>query len=134
MKHWKIPIALYLFFVFLSGAVVGALGYRTYNPPTARGVGPRRGTEQFRRQYLDEMRTRLNLSPSQMEKLEAILKSTDERFNDARAQHNQMVRELREDHHASVREMLTPEQLPKYEQLRTEREQRAKQLKESRGR
>ena len=82
----------------------------------------------------DEMRTRLNLSPGQMEKLEVILKSTDERFNDARAQHNQMVRELREDHHASVREMLTPEQLPKYEQLRTEREQRAKQLKESRGR
>ena len=134
MKHWKIPIALYLFFVFLSGAVVGALGYRTYNPPSARGVGPRRGTEQFRRQYLDEMRTRLNLSPDQMGKLEVILNRTDERFNDARAQHNQMIRELREDHVASVHEILTPEQLPKYEQLRTERERRAKQLKESRGR
>jgi hypothetical protein len=134
MKHWKFPIALYLFFVFVSGGVVGALGYRTYNPPTARGVGPRRGTEEFRRQYLEEMKTRLNLKPDQMEKLEVILNRTDERFNDARAQHNQMVRELREDHVASVREMLTPEQLPKYDQLRTEREQRAKQLKESKGR
>ena len=136
MKHWKFPIALYLFFVFVSGAVVGGLGYRIYDPPSARGVGsrPRRGTEQFRRQYLDEMRTRLNLSPSQMEKLEVILNRTDERFNDARAQHNQMVRELREDHIASVREILTPEQMPKYEQLRTEREQRAKQLKQSKGR
>ena len=134
MRHWKLPIALYLFLVFISGAVVGALGYRTYNPPTARGVGPRRGTEQFRRQYLDEMRMRLNLSPDQMGKLEAILNRTDERFNDARAQHNQMIRELREDHVASVNEILTPEQMPKYEQLRSEREQRAKQLKESRGR
>src|ERR1700682_884571 len=134
MKHWKLPIALYLFFVFVSGAVVGALGYRTYNPPSARGVGPRRGTEQFRRQYLDEMQTRLNLNPDQMRKLEVILTHTDERFDDARAQHNQMIRQLREDHVASVHEILTPEQLPKYEQLRTEREHRAKQLKEAKER
>jgi len=134
MKQWKLPIALYLFLVFVSGAVVGALGYRTYSPPTARGVGPRRGTEQFHRQYMEEMRTRLNLNSDQMQKLEGILNRTDERFNDARSQHNQMIRQLREDHVASVREILTPEQLPRYEQLRTEREQRAKQLKESKAR
>jgi len=134
MKHWKAPIALYLLLVFASGAVVGALGYRTYNPPTARGVGPRRGTEQFRRQYMEEMRTRLNLNADQMQKLEGILNRTDERFTDARAQHNQMIQQLREDHVAQVREILMPEQLPKYEQLRTEREQRAKQAREARGR
>jgi hypothetical protein len=136
MKHWKVPIALYLFFVFLSGSVVGALAYRIYSPPTARGVGsrPRRGTEEFHRQYMEEMRTRLNLSSDQLQKLDGILSRTDERFNDARSQHNQMIRQLREDHVASVRELLTAEQLPKYEQLRTEREQRAKQFKASQGR
>lgn len=130
MKYWKLPIALYLFLVFISGAVVGALGYRVYNPPLARGVGPRHGTAQFRQQYLDEMRTRLNLSPDQIQKLQVILDRTDQRFNDARAQHNQMIRELREDHVASVRAILTAEQLPKYDELRAEREQRAKQEKE----
>lgn len=134
MKHWKLPIALYLFVVFLSGAVVGALGYRIYSPPLARSVGPRRGTEQFRRQYLDEMRKRLDLSPDQVEKLKVILDHTDQRFNDARAQHNQMIRELREDHVAAVRAILQPEQLPKYDALRAEREQRAKQEKELRER
>ena len=130
MKYWKLPIALYLFLVFISGAVVGALGYRVYSPPLARSVGPRRGTAQYRQQYLDEMRTRLNLSPDQMDKLKVILDHTDERFNDARAQHNEMIRALREDHVAAVRAMLTADQLPKYDQLRSEREQRAKQEKE----
>jgi len=131
MKYWKLPIALYLFLVFISGSVVGALGYRIYNPPSARGVGalPRRGTEEFRRQYMDEMRTRLNLNPDQMEKLAGIVDRTDERFNDARSQHNQMVRELREDHVAAVRAILSPEQLPQYEKLHAERELRAKQAK-----
>ena len=131
MKYWKLPIALYLSLVFVSGAVVGALGYRLYSPPLARGVGtlPRRGTEEFRRQYMGEMQTRLNLTPDQMEKLSKIVDRTDERFNDARSQHNEMIREMREDHVASVRAMLTPEQLPKYEQLHAERELRAKQAK-----
>jgi len=130
MKSWKLPIVLNLFLVFLSGAVVGALGYRIYNPPTARSnTRLRRGTEEYRRQYLQEMQTRLNLNTDQMEKLKAILDRTDERFNDARSQHNQMIRELRDDHMASVREILTAEQLPKYDKLREEREQRAKQAK-----
>jgi hypothetical protein len=129
MKHWKLPIAAYLFLVFMSGAVVGGMGYRIYNPPSARSIGPRRGTEEFRRQYLDEMRTRIGLSPDQMDKLKVILNRTDERYSDARAQHDEMVRQLREDHHAGVRAMLTPEQLPKYEQLRAEREQRAKRAR-----
>ena len=37
MTRKNLPIAFYLLLVFVSGAVVGALGYRTYNPPTARG-------------------------------------------------------------------------------------------------
>jgi hypothetical protein len=134
MKHWKLPIAAYLFLVLLSGAVVGAMGYRIYNPPSARSIGPRRGTEEFHRQYLDEMRTRIGLSPDQMDKLKVILERTNERYDDARTQHNEMVRQLREDHHASVRAMLSAEQLPKYEQLRSEREQRAKRARELRER
>src|SRR4051794_23809026 len=109
MKRGNFPIALYLLLVFCSGAVVGALGYRTYNPPVASSSArPRRGTAEFRRQYLDEMRTRLDLSDDQMQKLNSILDGTDKRFNESRAQHNQIIRELREEHVAKVREILVP--------------------------
>ena len=54
MRFWKLPIALYLFVVFVSGAVVGALGYRTYKPPTASS-NARVSPEEWRRQYLQPL-------------------------------------------------------------------------------
>jgi hypothetical protein len=130
MRRWNSPIALYLFLVFVSGAVVGALGYRTYNPPSTRSATTQRlSTEEMHKQYLQEMQTRVGLSADQLEKLGTILDDTDKRFTSSRETHNQEVKTIREDHVAKVRAILTPEQLPKYEQLRAEREQRQKQNK-----
>ena len=130
MKRWNLPIAVYLFVVFLSGSVVGALGYRLYSPPAAKSgslvTPPKITPEEFRRQYLEEMRTRVNLTPDQIQKLNSILDDTRARMVEARGQHDQTVKQIREHQFELVRAMLTPEQLPKYEQVRLEREQRAK--------
>ena len=129
MKRWNFPIAIYLFVVFLSGAVVGGLGYRLYSPPAAKssvGTPPRITPEEFRHQYLEEMRTRVNLTADQMQKLNVILDQTRARMVEARGQHDETVKQIRERQFEQVRAMLTPEQLPKYEQVRLEREQRAK--------
>jgi hypothetical protein len=130
MKRWNLPIAIYLFVVFLSGAVVGALGYRLYSPPAAKSgsvaMPPKITPEEFRRQYLEEMRTRVNLTPDQMQKLNVILDESRAHMLEARGQHDQTVKQIREQQFEQVRAMLTPEQLPKYEQVRLEREQRAK--------
>jgi hypothetical protein len=67
MTRKNLPIALYLLLVFGSGAVVGALGYRTYNPPTARSGSLAPPPSEWRRQYIDESRTRLNLSEDQVQ-------------------------------------------------------------------
>ena len=130
MKRWNLPIAVYLLVVFLSGSVVGALAYRLYSPPSAKSgsvAAPAKITpEEFRRQYLEEMRTRVNLTPDQMQKLNVILDGTRAQMVEARAQHDQTVKQIREHQFEQVRSMLTAEQLPKYEQVRLEREQRAK--------
>jgi hypothetical protein len=120
------PIALYLFLVFVSGAVVGALGYRTYKPPTASSNAPV-NPEEARRQYLHEIETRGNLSPDQVQKLSVIMDETRSRFHDARDKHNLIVKEIGEQQRAKVRGILTVEQLPKVEQLWRERDLRAKQ-------
>jgi Spy/CpxP family protein refolding chaperone len=130
MKRWNIPIALYLFLVFVSGAVVGALGYRAYNPPAARsGSAGRVNPEEWRRQYLNELQTRVNLTPDQVQKVNAILDDTDARFNQARDQHHQAIEQIKEYHRSKLRAIMTPEQLPKYEQFRTERDARTKASK-----
>jgi len=128
MKRWNLPIALYLFLVFVSGAVVGALGYRTYKPPTASSNSPL-SPEDARRQYIREIQARASLTDDQLQQVNVILDETRSRFHEARDKHNQVVKEIGEQQRAKVRAILTADQLPKVEQLWQERDQRAKQNK-----
>jgi Spy/CpxP family protein refolding chaperone len=126
MTRKNLPIAFYLLLVFVSGSVVGALGYRTYNPPTARGSASPSPSE-WRQNYIDESRSRLSLTDDQVAKLTAILDQTDARFREVHENANQLIRQIKEEHMARVRMILTPEQLPKYDQLHAEREARDKE-------
>jgi|SRR5580704_16778390 hypothetical protein len=128
MKRWNLPIAVYLFLVFVSGGVVGALGYRMYSPPSARSE-QRVNPDVWRRQYLDELRTRVNLTPDQMQKMNAIMDETDSSFNQMHDRHHQEFEKIKEEHRAKLRAILTPDQLPKYEQFRTERDAKMKASK-----
>lgn len=128
MKRWNLPIALYLFVVFVSGAVVGALGYRTYKPPAASS-NTRVSPEEFRRQYLQEIKTRVDLTEDQLQKVNAILDETRTRFHDAREKHNQIIKQIGEEQRAKVRALLSSEQIPKVEQFWQDRDQRSKQNK-----
>ena len=129
MKRWTLPVALYLFVVFVSGSVLGALGYRLYSPPTTKSGTAKLSPEEWRRQNIEEMRTKLNLTPDQLQKVNTIYDDTHNRFEAAHDTHNQVVKQIREEHVGKIRALLTPEQLPKYEQLRAERELRSKNQK-----
>src|ERR1700675_1849313 len=128
MKRWNPPIALYLFLVFISGAVVGALGYRTYKPPSASS-NARVSPEEFRRQYLKEIQTRVNLSDDQLQKVNAILDETRTRFHNARDKHNEIVKQIGEEQRSKMKAILTSEQIPKAEQFWQDRDLRNKQNK-----
>jgi hypothetical protein len=128
MTRKNLPIAFYLLLVFASGSVVGALGYRTYNPPTARSVSaPRPSPTEWRQQYIEETKSRLSLSDDQVGKLTAILDQTEARFRDVRQHENETIRQIGEEHYQRVRTILAGDQLPKYEKLHQEREAKAKQ-------
>ncbi len=120
-------IVLYFLLVFASGAVVGALGYRTYNPPTARTVNTPAPPVDWRKQYMEESKARLDLTQDQVKQLSTIMDDTETRFRQARERENQEIRQIRDEHIAKVRMMLSADQLPKYEKLHAEREERAKQ-------
>jgi hypothetical protein len=126
MKPWKLPIALYLFVVFVSGAVVGALGYRTYKPPTASS-NARVSPEEWRKQYIHEIENRVTLTPDQVGKVDAILEETYHRFHEARDKHNAQVKQIGEQQRDNIRSLLTPEQLPKAELFWQDRDLRNKQ-------
>lgn len=118
-------ILFYLLLVFVSGSVVGALGYRAYNPPTARTLNVSAPAGDWRKQYMEESKARLDLTDDQVGKLSAIMDDTDARFRQARERENQEIRQIRDQHIAQVRALMTDEQRPKYEKLHAEREARA---------
>jgi Spy/CpxP family protein refolding chaperone len=126
MTRRNLQIVFYFLLVFVSGSLVGALGYRTYNPPAARGSNTPPSPGEWRRQYMEESKVRLGLTDEQMAKLNAIMDQTDARFREQHEHENEMVNEIREDHIARVRSILSADQLPKYEALHQERVEREK--------
>jgi len=120
-------IVLYFLLVFASGAVVGALGYRTYNPPTARTINAPPTPAEWRQKYIDETRSRVDLTDDQVEKLKAMLDQTEVRVREEREHFNQAIRQIGEDHYNHFRTILTGDQVPKYEKLHAERVEKAKQ-------
>lgn len=130
MNRSNLTIALYLLLVFSSGVAVGVFGYHLYagTPVSAgrSGQKPRMSPEEWRREYLNEMQTRVHLTPTQLREMNGILDSTRALFQEAREKHSLQLRTLREDQANRIRAILTDEQRPEYEKVRAEREQRSK--------
>src|SRR5262245_3803969 len=86
MRRASYTTAFYLSLVFLGGAAVGGFSHRLYTMKTVLAsttASPK--PDDYRRKYLDEMRSRLTLSPEQVNQLSEILDSTKSRFHDVKA-------------------------------------------------
>ena len=132
MRRSGFSTARYVLLVFLSGAVVGGFAHRLYmmnSVKAAEAIVPRRPSpEEWRRQYVDEMRTRLSLDGAQLAKLEEILNSTRQRFRELREKSRPEMKVIQDAQVASINAILTESQRPEYEKLRVDREIRRKQL------
>ena len=139
MKPLRFSVALQLFVVFASGALVGGLAYRLYTSrpeaplvmkapprPPGRGGGP-----SFRDRYVNEMRERLKLRDDQIHRLNEILEVTGHGFREAKQRSDVEMRALQENQQAQIRAMLDPPQIAEYGKMLQEREE---QMKRDRGR
>jgi uncharacterized membrane protein len=137
MKKSSMTVALSLLAVFVSGAVVGAFGHRLYMvrsviatvPPSPAPAKP--SPEDFRRKYVEELRSRLNLDEPQLAKLNSILDDTRERFHQMREQSKERSKteagQIRHAQRNQIRAMLKPAQQPEYEKIIQERENRERE-------
>ncbi len=79
MRRSNLILGIYLVLVFLSGVLVGALGYRAVFDRRVQAA-PRLSPEEFRKRLVAELQDRLDLTPQQVEQLNAILDRTRQRF------------------------------------------------------
>ncbi len=130
MKRSSLIVALLL--VFLSGVVVGAVGYRLYTTEPAAATERRPSPEEYRRRYVEMMKTRLHLNEEQLARLNAILDETRERFKQYEEKSRAEKQAIRDQHVAKINAMLTEEQRAEYAKIREEREARRRQMEKER--
>ena len=119
LSRWK--IALYVGLVFISGAVLGAFLHRLYTVSAVSANAPR-NPEEFRRRYMEEMKSRLKLTPDQVTGLSTILDETRTRVRATRESIEPDIQKIRDEQQAKVHEILRPDQRGEYDQMRKERE------------
>ena len=127
MLRSRFSAALYLILVFLSGALVGGFTYRLYSVNTVTATASRRPDPvEWRKRYMDEMRTQVHTDADQEAQINVILDETGAAFGKIRARERQAYQEEQNAQIAKIFELLRPDQRPLYTKLRAEREARRK--------
>jgi DNA primase len=124
MRPNQLKAILFAVLLFVSGALVGALGDRYY---TAEEVSAKTSSETFRQRYVSEMKSKLNLSADQVRQLDAILDDTKAKYRTVRDSYRPAMVKIKEDQIRRVKSILTDRQIAAYDQLVSERERRWKE-------
>lgn len=128
MKRGNLTIAFYLLLVFGGGAIVGAFGHRAYTVNTVSATTKQPKTpEDYRREYMEEMRSRIKLTDDQAAKVEKIFDQTRDRYKDFRERTKPERDKIMVDQTEAIRALLKPEQSAEYDKMRAERDERRRQ-------
>ena len=125
MLKSRFSAALYLVLVFLSGALVGGFAYRLYSVNTVTATVPRRTDPvEWRKRYMDEMRTQVHIDADQEAQINQILDETGAEFAQIRAREKKEYQASQDQNIAKIFSLLRPDQRPLYAKLRAIREAR----------
>jgi len=121
MRRSNIPTLVYLLVVFVSGAVVGGFANRLYMTKTVSAtVNAPPSHAELRRQYIQDMRSRLHLTDLQVTELQQIMDATGQRMHE-------MHKTIEDEHIRKVVAMLDDSQKAEYAKMRAEREKHRQQ-------
>lgn len=124
MQRTQWSAAMLAVLLFAAGAVAGVLAHRYYTASIAQAAPP----GQFSREhYVSDMKSRLKLTPKQVDQLEDIMDDTKSRFRSAHETCRPAIAKVKDEQIAEVKAILTPAQIPLYDQLLAEREAHAKE-------
>src|SRR5215472_4566554 len=125
MPRSRFSIALYLILVFASGILVGVVSHRLYSTNTASANAPKNTLGEFRKRYLDGMRTQVGASEEQLRQVNAILEDTRRKLDELTEKEKPMHDEVRMQHIEQIRALLNDKQKVDYDNWRAERARQA---------
>ena len=131
MKPTRWTVAFYMALVFACGGVAGAFAYRLYTVSgVSANVGPR-NPEEFRKRFMSDMKSRLQLNDDQATKLGTIMDETRARVRAARMTIEPELEKIRDDQKQRISELLLPSQQAEWQKILDER-QRKRESKKNR--
>ncbi len=133
MKRSQVAVAVYAVLTFTSGILVGAVGYRLYSSAAAGTRPGSHSPEEYRRKYVEEMRSRLKLSDRQAADLNVVLDATRDRWRQLREKERPEVKAIQDEQVQRIRAILDENQRVEYEKMREEREKRMRGSKNGPG-
>ena len=134
MKRLSAASFLYLAVVFTAGIAIGALGFRFYEIRSVSAVGPGpRSPEAWKRRHLEELRTRLHLTPEQTSKVESVLDQTRSQYDALMQKNRPEFEQIQRFQFDQVRALLSPDQQAEYDRYHQERELRHRRDHPPRG-
>jgi len=131
MPRTRISIALYLCLVFASGMLVGIVSNRLYATNTASANNSPRSMSEFRKRYLDGMRTKVGASEKQILEITRTLDETKRKYDELAAQEQPLHDKIQQDHVEEIKALLNDRQKIAYDNWRTERERAKQQAKQT---
>jgi len=102
MKPTRWTVALYMALVFACGGVVGAFAHRLYTVSGVSANVGQRNPEEFRRRFMADLKSRLQLSDDQAAKLSGIMDETRMRVRAARVTIEPELQKIRDDQKQSA--------------------------------
>jgi hypothetical protein len=134
MPKSRLSAFISLMLVFLSGALVGAVGHRLYmvNTVTTAARPTRPSPEEMRKRQVEDVRTRLKLDDQQVAQYNAILDTTRQQFDQLHDKLNSEGRSIHDQQVEKVNAILRADQKPLYEKWRAEREAERKRREQER--
>ena len=124
MKPTRWTVALYMALVFVCGGIVGAFGYRLYTVSGVSANVGQRNPEEFRKRFMADLRSRLQLSDDQAAKLEAIMDETRMRVRAARSTIEPELQKIRDDQKQRISELLSASQQAEWQKILDERQRK----------
>lgn len=112
--------------VFGSGAALGGFAVNLYKTRTVTATASSRNPREWRERYVNELKTRLQLTNEQVGKVNGILDSTKSQYDEAKARHKPEMDEIHNQQVANIRGMLEPTQAAEYDKFRSERDHKRK--------
>ncbi len=122
MKPTRWTVALYMALVFVCGGVVGAFAHRLYTVSGVSANVGQRNPEEFRKRFMADLKSRLQLNDDQAAKLGVIMDETRMRVRATRDTIEPELRKIRDDQKQRISELLSPSQQVEWQKIIDERQ------------